>query len=255
MANRIPISEADFLSQYNIHDYDVPLTSVDMAIFAVIEQKLHVLLIQRNEYPSQGKWALPGGFIDLKHDQTISDTAHRKLFEKTGIRSPHLEQVQTIGQAKRDPRGWSVTVLYFALIDYLAIHANKHKQLTELTQWVPLEEAHAITLAFDHHQLLSLAVERLRSKTRYTALPVSLMPELFTLTELQTIFEVILGHALDKKAFRRRVLDSGILQATELSKRSGKRDAQLYRVLNVPDDFEFPRALGVVICPPFQRTV
>lgn len=246
MTIRIPTDETDFLSQYNIHDYDVPLTSVDMAIFAVIEQKLHVLLVQRNEHPSKGQWALPGGFIDLMHDKTINDTAHRKLYEKTGIRSPHLEQVQTIGQAKRDPRGWSVTVLYFALIDYLAIHTSKGNQSTELAQWMPLAEAQEIFLAFDHHHLLNLSVERLRSKTRYTALPASLMPELFTLTELQTIFEVILGHTLDKKAFRRRVLDSGILQATALSKRSGKRDAQLYRASHVPDDFEFPRALEMV---------
>lgn len=243
MNTSTPNSEAEFLSQYNIHDFDVPLTCVDMAIFAVIEQKLHVLLVQRTDYPSKGQWALPGGFIDLKHDTSISDTAHRKLFEKTGIRSPHLEQVETIGQAQRDPRGWSVTVLYFALIDYLAIQTDSEHSSAELAQWIALGDARNKPLAFDHHLLLDLAVERLRSKTRYTALPVSLMPELFTLTELQTIFEVILGHALDKKSFRRRILDSAVLQATELSKRSGKRDAQLYRVKHAPDDFEFPRAL------------
>jgi 8-oxo-dGTP diphosphatase len=249
MSTHSSISEAEFLSQYDIHDYEVPLTSVDMTIFAIIEQKLHVLLVQRSEHPSKGQWALPGGFINLEQDNNIDDTAHRKLVEKTGIQSPYLEQVKTIGHAKRDPRGWSVTVLYFALIDYHSIRAidskDKH-QIKEHAQWLSLSDVQQMHLAFDHHHLLNLAVERLRNKTRYTALPIGLMPELFTLTELQTIFEVILGHTLDKKAFRRRVLDSGILQATQLSKRSGKRDAQLYRVLTLHDDFEFPRALELI---------
>ena len=237
------LTEKQFLSQYNNHDFEVPLTTVDMAIFALIDQKLHVLLVQRNDHPFKGEWALPGGFIDLKKDKTINDTAHRKLLEKTGIHSPYMEQVQTIGQAKRDPRAWSVTILYFALIDYFTITSKGIVPSTEQAQWLSLEQAQNLSLAFDHQQLLNLATNRLRSKTRYTALPISLMPEYFTLTELQNSFEIILGHELDKKAFRRRVLDAGIIKPTDMNKRSGKRDAQLFCINQIPLDFEFPRAI------------
>ncbi|TDR32709.1 NUDIX hydrolase [Hydromonas duriensis] len=243
MTNEVLKSEAEFLSQYNIHDYDIPLACVDMVIFAIIQHKLHVLLTRRNEHPSFGQWALPGGFIDVNQDKTLDDTAHRKLFEKTGIRSPYLEQVQTVGDVHRDPRGWSLTVLYFALIDYSDIMINQANGAKAEVQWLDIGEATQLQLAFDHSQLLLKAIARLKSKTRYTALPIGLMPELFTLTELQSIFEVILGHELDKKSFRRRVLDAGVLQPTECYKRSGKRDAQLYRVGDMAENFEFPRAL------------
>ena len=104
-----------------------------------------------------------------------------------------MEQVASVGNAKRDPRGWAVTILYFALIDF---NAYQHQALAEYSEWVPVAKAKDLALAFDHNELLSLALERLTSKTRYTALPASLMPEL---TELQTIYEIILGQSLDKK--------------------------------------------------------
>lgn len=233
-------NDVEFLKTYNIHDYDVPLTTVDMAIFSIVEQRLHVLVVTREEPPQLGRWALPGGFIDLKKDVSLDAAAHRKLFEKTAIASPYLEQVQTVGDATRDPRGWSVTALYFALID----HATP---LATNAQWLPVDEASNLDWAFDHQMLLRLAVERLRSKTLYTALPIGLMPELFTLTELQQVFEVILGHGLEKKSFRRRVLDAGVVQPTELSKKSGKRSAQLYRAAALSLDFVFPRALDVLL--------
>ncbi len=110
------ISEKTFLKNYNVHDFEVPLTSVDMAIFTLKEHQLQVLLVKRAQHPALGKWALPGGFIDANKDQTLADTAQRKLQEKTGVDTPYLEQVETFGTAKRDPRGWSVTVAYLALI-------------------------------------------------------------------------------------------------------------------------------------------
>ncbi len=100
-----------------------------------------------------------------------------------------------------------------------------------------------LALAFDHNELLNLALERLTNKTRYTALPASLMPELFTLTELQTIYEIILGQSLDKKAFRRRMIEAGAVEETNHSKIVGKRPAQLYRYAFDSFDFIFPRSL------------
>ena len=190
-------AEQEFLSNYNKKEFDAPLFTVDMAIFSVDKGQLQVLLIKRSNFPQKDKWALPGGFVDLSKDTDLMASAHRKLVEKTGLKSPHLEQVCTVGNATRDPRGWAVTSLYFALIDFkefqrIATEQNK----TEYSEWMTIADAKKLDLAFDHTQLLDIAIERLSSKARYTALPVSLMPELFTLTKLQQIYEIIIGQSL-----------------------------------------------------------
>ncbi len=233
-------TEQEFLASYDRRDYDAPLLTVDMAIFSVFNGQLQILLIKRPNFPAKDQWALPGGFADLTHDQDLMATAYRKLVEKTGIASPYLEQVASVGNAKRDPRSWAVTILYFALIDF---NAYQQQTLAEYSEWVPVAKAQDLALAFDHNELLNLALERLTSKTRYTALPASLMPELFTLTELQTIYEIILGQSLDKKAFRRRMIEAGAVEETSESKIVGKRPAQLYRYALDSFDFIFPRSL------------
>ena len=238
----IHTSEQEYLAHYQKTDYETPLFTVDMAIFSVAKGQLQVLMIQRSNFPEKGKWALPGGFVDLKTDPDLMATAHRKLLEKTGIHSPYLEQVETIGNQHRDPRGWSITALYFALIDFdkFEIQAS---HTTEHSQWFPIDQALQLDLAFDHQQLLQLAYDRLGNKTRYTALPASLMPELFTLTELQTIYEIILGHTLEKKSFRRRMQEAGAVEETGQQKIVGKRPAQLFRYALQDYNFTFPRML------------
>ncbi|ENU22757.1 hypothetical protein F993_02658 [Acinetobacter proteolyticus] len=235
-------SEQEYLAHYQKTDYDTPLFTVDMAIFSVAKGQLQVLMIQRSNFPEKGKWALPGGFVNLKTDPDLMATAHRKLLEKTGIHSPYLEQVETIGNQHRDPRGWSITALYFALIDFdkFEIQAS---HTTEHSQWLPIDQALQLDLAFDHQQLLQLAYDRLGNKTRYTALPASLMPEFFTLTELQTIYEIILGHTLEKKSFRRRMQEAGAVEETGQQKIVGKRPAQLFRYALENYNFTFPRML------------
>ncbi|RSN80365.1 NUDIX domain-containing protein [Acinetobacter baumannii] len=238
----IHTSEQEYLAHYQKTDYDTPLFTVDMAIFSVAKGQLQVLMIQRSNFPEKGKWALPGGFVDLKTDPDLMATAHRKLLEKTGIQSPYLEQVETIGNQHRDPRGWSITALYLALIDFekFAIQANS---TAEHSQWLSIDQALQLDLAFDHKQLLQLAFERLCNKTRYTTLPVSLMPEVFTLTELQNIYEIILGHTLEKKSFRRRMQEAGAVEETGQQKIVGKRPAQLFRYALEHYHFTFPRML------------
>ncbi len=235
-------NEKQFLKNYNIHDYDIPLTTVDMVIFAIIEAELSVLLVKRDEHPEKGCLAIPGGFIDLRKDQDIDVAAYRKLFEKTGVNSPYLEQVETLGNKKRDIRGWSVTILYYALIDINKINQT-HTENSERCQWVSVEQALKMPLAFDHKLLITKAQNRLVEKTRYTALPVELMPEFFTLTELQNTFETILGKKLPIKSFRRRILAANILEPTDKSKLSGKRHAQLFKSTGLDRKYYFPRTL------------
>ena len=237
------MTEEEFLKSYNPKDYDAPLCSVDMAIFAVEDGTLKILLVKRDEHPHKGRWALPGGFADLNRDQSIDATAHRKLAEKTGVKTPYLEQVESIGNATRDPRGWSVTLLYFALIDFESLEKTKG---AERSEWVPLSMALNKELAFDHERLLKKAVNRLRNKTRYSALPISLMPEHFTLTELQTMFELILGSSLQKKSFRRRIETSGLLVETGEMRPTTRRPAALFRRSEkFEDDYIFPGLLDV----------
>lgn len=235
-------SEHEFLSHYNKKEFESPLLTVDMAIFSVHANELQVLVIQRSNFPEKGRWALPGGFVDLAKDVDLMASAHRKLVEKTGVQSPYLEQVATIGNATRDPRGWAVTTLYFALIDFNQFERISSTQQEE-SRWVNIAEAQQLELAFDHQQLLQLAIERLSSKARYTALPVSLMPKRFTLTELQRIYEIILGQRLEKKSFRRRMIEAGAVKETNESKIAGKRPAQLYEYALDHFDFHFPRIL------------
>ena len=236
-------SEKEFLASYNIHDFDVPLTSVDMVIFTVKYEQLKVLLVKRAQYPAKGKWALPGGFIDVKRDKSLDDTAFRKLLEKTGVKTPYLEQVSSFGGSKRDPRGWALTVAYFALISSNAIEL-KNNESTEEVRWVSVDEVSSnYKLAFDHQAILDACKERLRNKVQYTSLPVNLLPNTFTLTELQQTFEVVLQQPVAKKSFRKRILDAGILEDTGELKTGSNRPAKLYRVLPDGDNHFFTRNL------------
>lgn len=237
------MTEAEFLKSYNPKDYDAPLCTVDMAIFAVEEGELKVLLVRRSEHPHKDRWALPGGFVDLTHDPSIDHAAHRKLTEKTGIKTPYLEQVESIGNASRDPRGWSITLLYFALIDF---ETMKPTPQDENIAWMSINAALERKLAFDHDLLLRKAVNRLRNKTRYSALPINLMPEVFTLTELQNMFERILDSSLQKKSFRRRLDASGLLIETGDMRATSRRPAALFkRSGSFKTDHIFPGLLDV----------
>lgn len=235
-------NEQEFLKHYQIHDYDVPLTTVDMAIFSIIHSQLQVLVVKRAEYPAKERWALPGGFIDVHLDADLDATARRKLHEKTGVDTPYLEQVASFGSATRDPRGWSVTITYMALLPAKDIELEKNNSLEQL-KWQPVDSVDSLKLAFDHEKIFSVCYQRLLAKVQYSSLPINLLPKAFTLTELQETFEIILATKLEKKSFRKRVLDSGILEETGEVKKGNNRPAKLYRGLEQGKDHIFPRRL------------
>ncbi|NVJ60751.1 MAG: NUDIX hydrolase [Gammaproteobacteria bacterium] len=220
------LDEKQFLENYDIHQYDVPLTSVDVVVFTIINEQVHVLINQRSDFPFKNKWATPGGFIDLKKDKSIDDTAKRKLKEKTGYDAPYLEQMGSIGNAKRDPRGWSVTVTYFALVN------ADNVTFGEDCKWCGLNDEGETgeKLAFDHNELIKDAFERLRNKAQYSTIVLHVLPEKFTLSELQNSYEIILGGKLNKAGFRRRILKANVIEELEgESKQTATRTAQLYR--------------------------
>lgn len=239
------LTEQDYLRNYNIHDFDVPLTSVDLVIFTLREQALQVLLVRRAEHPYKGKWALPGGFIDVHRDKDLDATALRKLREKTGVAAPYLEQLQGFGNGTRDPRGWSATFAYFALISSEGVELH-HGAGADAVCWEPVDGLGvANELAFDHAAILAVAVQRLRNKVEYTSLPAHLLPEEFTLSELQRVYEIVLGRPVDKSAFRKRVKEGDFLEEIPGKQRRGSnRPAQLYRIRSGQPTVYFSRAIG-----------
>ncbi|MBL1209021.1 NrtR DNA-binding winged helix domain-containing protein [Geminocystis sp. GBBB08] len=236
-------SEADFLYNYDPTIFDRPSTSVDIVIFTVFHETLQVLLVQRANYPFKNQWALVGGFIDLDNDETLEDTAKRKLEEKTGVKTSYLEQCFTIGNKNRDPRGWSVTTVYFALLPHHNIKLTPGKGAINI-KWSSIMKNKVIeSLAFDHSEILRQAIERLRNKVLYTSLPAYLMPEKFTLGDLQKVYEIILDHTLETKSFRRRIAKADILEETTEMRQDSKRPAKLYRLKNDIDTYFFLRTI------------
>lgn len=236
-------SEAEYLKHYNLHNYDIPLVSVDLAIFTLHDDRLKVLLVERSDYPAKGKWALPGGFVNTHQDKLLADTALRKLQEKTGVSTHYIEQLETIGSSSRDPRGWSVTVIYFAMIPYVDLSQIENR--TEKVEWVDIDVAAKSSLAFDHNALLAKAVERIRSKVLYTLIPAHLISSPFTLSALQQAYEIILGREVEKKAFRRRLDNADVLEPTgDIEQGTPGRPAALYRLKPTISAFNFSRQLS-----------
>jgi len=201
------------------------LVTVDLVIFTIRDDALQVLLVQRGTAPFKDRWALPGGFIH--EEEPLEQAALRELEEETGVREVYLEQLYTFGDPARDPRGRVITVAYYALIasDRQSLAAGSD---AAAARWFPAGSPPP--LAFDHKEILEYAVERLRNKLEYTTVGFQLLPARFTLTQLQRVYEAILGRALDKRNFRRKMELLDILTPLDEWVREGpSRPAQLYR--------------------------
>lgn len=224
-----------------------PLTAVDLVIFTVLDNALQVLLVKRPAEPGEpfpGLWALPGGFVNVAKDASLLACAQRKLAEKTGVTSPYLEQLGSWGNAVRDPRGWSTTHVYFALIPGSAVTLARGANAADVA-WVGVDAPRAGKgLAFDHGEILRAAVERLRSKVEYTSLPAYLLPEPFTLPQLQHTYEVVLGRPVDKSGFRTRMLAAGFLEEVGVVPGDSKRPPMGYRLLDRSAPTLFPRTFS-----------
>lgn len=220
-----------------------PFFTVELVIFTVRAERLHVLLVERAEQTRKGGWALPGGLLDPQRDDSIEACALRRLVEEAGVRAPYLEQLKTYGSRDRDPRGWTATTVYFALMvsDRMQIGGDQAAAC-----WVPVRDASvSCALAFDHVRILADAVERLRSKLEYTHIAVHLLPEAFTLPELQRTYEIILQQPLDKSSFRRRVAQADLLEEIPGELRNGSgRPARLYRFRDYDRRTFFPRSIS-----------
>jgi 8-oxo-dGTP diphosphatase len=196
--------------------------TVDVVIFALRDEDLQVLLVRRKNPPFEGKWAIPGGFV--RHEESLEDAASRELFEETGVRDVHIEQLYTFGTINRDPRGRMVTVAYVALVPApLALHAGTDASEAQWKSVYGLPE-----MAFDHEEIVTYALKRLRYKLEYTAVGFRMLPKTFTLSQLQRAYETILGVKLDKRNFRRRILQADVIEETGEMQTGDGRPAKLY---------------------------
>jgi 8-oxo-dGTP diphosphatase len=207
------------------YQYPRAALTVDCVVFGFAEAALHVLLIERGLEPFQGRWALPGGFVRV--DETLDAAARRELREEAGLGNVFLEQLYTFGDLDRDPRERVVSVAYYALVK-MSEHEAKAATDAANARWFPVAEAPR--LAFDHAHILQTAVARLKGKVRYQPLGFELLPPKFTLSQLQRLYEVVLGTELDKRNFRKKVLGLGLLVPLQETKMLGRhRPAQLFR--------------------------
>jgi 8-oxo-dGTP diphosphatase len=199
--------------------------TVDTVILTALNGQLQVLLTKRSEERFAGQWSLPGGFVD--EQDGLESTALRELEQSTGVRDVYIEQLYTFGEPSRDTRGRVISVAYVALI---AAHRCPlaPRELEAEARWWPIDELPRI--AFDHGDMIRIALERVQSTLEYTTIGFQLVGEEFTLAELQSLYEVILGEPLDKRNFRRKMKMAGLVSGTGKSAREGLgRPAELFR--------------------------
>jgi 8-oxo-dGTP diphosphatase len=234
-------SEEAFLSRYDASRFPRPSLAVDVALLSAGPEGLQTVVVRRTAHPFKGRWSLPGGFVGMA--ESLDDAAARVLARGTGLRGVYLEQLYTFGAPRRDPRTRVISVAYYALVDrarFDALAAHDDARIARLE--VPWEgetggpvdlfdgEGGPLSIAFDHEDILGMAVRRLRGKLDYTPIGFQLLPDRFTLLELQRVHETVLGRPLNKDSFRRRMLASGLLEATGAAQKDvDHRPAELYR--------------------------
>ncbi len=211
---------------YDVTKFDRPSVTADIVIFTISDEQLKVLLIKRKKWPYQDMWAIPGGFA--KMDESLEETAYRELAEETNVtqQQVYLEQLYTFGDPGRDPRTRVVTVAYFALVSADQLSPRAADDAADVG-WFSVY--HLPPLAFDHAKILDYALTRLRYKLEYTAVGFQLLPDLFTLRELQDVYEIVLGTKLDKGNFRSKLRKTEVVEMVEGRRSTGGRPAQLYR--------------------------
>ncbi|MES2935481.1 MAG: NUDIX domain-containing protein [Pseudomonadota bacterium] len=202
------------------------ICTVDVVLLTLKDEQLNVALLKRDREPYKGVAALPGGYIHVEEDGDAHEAALRVLFEKTAIIAPYLEQLATFSGPARDPRGWSVSVSYYALVPYQVILQANHPALKLVSI------GRLPTLPFDHNKIIDTAAARLRSKSQYSSLPCYLVSEPFTLPQLQKVYEAVMDQRINKVSFRRKMTEMGMLEPADGQMEGGgaHRPAQLYRL-------------------------
>jgi 8-oxo-dGTP diphosphatase len=231
--------EKAFLTGYRAKDYPRPSVAVDLVILTIIDAQLRVLLVKRKEHPFKGQWALPGGFVRvgesaIEQGEDLDDAARRELQEETGLDPARvfLEQLYTFGKAGRDPRMRVVTVAYYALVrPDLAPFVKAGGDASDV-EWFDVSVVPKLSLAFDHEDIVDMALTRIRGKLDYTNIAFDLVPATFTIPELRHVYGIVLGKPMDPGNFRRsfnRWLEEGRLEQAPGKRITTSKPAAVYR--------------------------
>ena len=231
------------LKDYDINQFKNPLFTVDSVLFTVVDNSLKVLVVKRANEPFIGRWGLPGGFVDVDNDDNTDMTAKRKLVEKTGLSPRYLEQLQVFSGISRDPRGFSVTSAYYALVAHQPV--DTQIETVEQAKWVSLSELSSMAVAFDHKHIIDIAHKRLQQKALYSMVPIYCCPKEFTVGQLKNVIETIIDKDIQRKSLMRRIEASGMLEDVDQKMQSGGRLAQLYTLKKNVSMTHFERNLGV----------
>lgn len=206
--------------------YPHPAVTADAVIFTIADNKLRLLLIKRGAEPDKGAWAIPGGFLEL--DEDLDDCARRELKEETGLDNIYLEQLHTFGTPDRDPRERVITVAYYAITSNADMEPTAASDASD-AKWFPIDQLPK--LAFDHDKIINMAHSRLKFNLDYSAIAFQFLPETFTLSEAQRVYEIIGNSRLDKRNFRKSITSSGLIKEAGKMRRDGNhRPARLYRL-------------------------
>lgn len=222
-------------------EFQRPIVTVDVVLLTLLAGNLHVALLRRAREPFKGRPALIGGYVHTDEDGDAEQAVRRILQAKVGVTGLFFEQLRTFASRDRDPRGWSVSIAYFALVPHAALGDTAVGDL----EW------HAVDalphLPFDHAEIVASALERLRGKGAYSTIPARLLPEVFTMSELQHVYETVMRERLDQSAFRRKIADLDLLEEVVGEKRqtaTARRPTALYRLKAPVSVFE--RKIGAI---------
>ena len=205
------------------YEYPHPAVTTDCVVFGFDGETLNLLLINRGIEPYKGCWALPGGF--MKMDETAEEGALRELQEETGVKDIYIEQLQAFSTVNRDPRERVITIAFLAFVrqeKYEVIAGDDAAK----AQWFPINELPE--LAFDHKKIITVALDKLRWKMTYEPLAFRLLNKSFTITQLQTVYEVVFDKKFDRRNFHKKMTTTGYLKPTDQLLRSNGRPSQLY---------------------------
>jgi 8-oxo-dGTP diphosphatase len=205
-------------------EYQKPSVTVDIVIFTIKDNDLKILLVKRKIEPFKNKWAIPGGFVKI--DESLEDAAKRELQEETGVEDVYLEQLYTFGAPKRDPRGRVITVAYMALVNSEYLELKARTDVSDV-QWFSVGKLPQ-HLAFDHKEIISYSLKRLKWKFEYTTVAFSLLPKEFAMSQLQRIYEIVFSKKFDKRNFNKKILSLNILKEEKIKKNVSYRPPKLY---------------------------
>lgn len=238
--------EKTFLESYDANKYAKPSTTIDVVLFTMIRNELHVLMVERNNPIQKGKWAIPGGFIDKEQDNMLIDAAYRELQEETGLlrKDVELSQCFTVGSKVRDPRDWVLSVVYMGMLSPKTFEkVSKYMEAADDAtkyDWFPLNnlegsiiEKYGTGIAFDHEDIIYKIIEQLQGRAKYTNQMFQLVNKEFILHEIFTVFvslyKIINPSTINYSAFRRAIVRDWVEETGHYKKILGK-DVKLYKL-------------------------